>query len=121
MPSSIFDISSMADTFEQVNLNREQTSKILREHIAKHEQLKNPDYGFRIRFAHVKLLNQALEGSLDQIINMKNERHFGKGKFFQLKEKASQEESSQEDLKMGEDFHNPIYDSKMVHPLGRFN
>jgi hypothetical protein len=23
--------------------------------------------------------------------------------------------------KCGEDFHNPMYDSKMVHPLGRFN
>lgn len=23
--------------------------------------------------------------------------------------------------KCGEDFHNPMYDSKLVHPLGRFN
>lgn len=121
MHSSILEMSSI-QMFEQANLNREQTAKILRDQIAKFQELTNPDYGFRIRFSHTKLLTQALHGSFEEIINMRDEKCYGQ--FFNMKDKTNktQEDNSQsEDLKLGEDFHNPMYDAKLVHPLGRFN
>ena len=88
------------ELFNQVYLNREQTSNILRNQIAKFELFTNPDYGHKIRFAHIKNLTQALQGCFQEIINMRDDVNEDKdyqlindsssekiqGKFFKLKE-----------------------------------
>lgn len=107
----------------------------------KHEQLVNADYGFKFRAAHSKYLFEAMQQSLEKIINMtqddsddeqqknQSQKKATEGDFFQMKRRKLSENEDMltgrinpidEDL-CGEDFHNPMYDAKMVHPLGRFN
>ena len=50
------------------------------------------------------------------------------GKFFQMKRRRLSEDDDNDQAikpideeKCGEDFHNPMYDSKLVDQLGRFN
>ena len=58
-------------SFENVDLNKNQTATILRQKIQKHEQLVDADYGFKFRASHSKLLFEAMKESLEEIIKMK--------------------------------------------------
>lgn len=93
-----------------------------------HQQLIDKNYGFRIRFTHLKLLTQAIQNTFEEMINMKDDSDSGTkeesskgmtGEFFKFKSKEVIK--SDEELLIGEDFHNPDYDVSIVHPMGRFN
>lgn len=108
------------NSFDHVDLDRERMAQILHGHLEKYPSLTDPYYGFRIRKAHVPSLAEALSASLDEVINMCQTDifSFGKTQFFQPKNKTADCPFS---APIGEDFHNPMYDAKFVHPLGRFN
>lgn len=68
---------------------------------------------------------EAMRSTFSQIIHMRDDDifGFGKGDYFSLKNARSSKskDDSQDELLPGEDFHNPMFDAKFVHPLGRFN
>jgi len=113
-------IGHFEHAFDHVDFNREKMADIFRSHLQKNSTLCDPNYGFRIRKAHVPHLADALSASFDEAINMcqSDIYGFGKTQFFQMKQYS---EDCPYCPPIGEDFHNPMYDAKFVHPLGRFN